>query len=200
MCMGEARSYSYCDWVGWPEPANGRIELIDGVPNVREYGDVARTIALTVAGILSATGLGVASGCGIVVDDFNVFHPDICVVEAGLDPPAAKDPTIGVRIAIDIGQDGGRLSRLLDAGVAGVWLVDLAAGTLAYQGEPPSDRLVAELASLGGTPRRFTKGTASPSCAPPVSRGDWRPPPVSRGDWRPPSSSPASAGYRPASF
>ncbi len=118
-------------------PEGFPAQLLDG-SLVKEpsptYGHQALSAMLHVQLVgLVGPRLALAAPCDVVLDDTNVFQPDLLVIRT---PPAADANDVGIpRLAIEIAspstrtRDAGyKRRRLLEAGAGEVWIVDPARG------------------------------------------------------------------------
>ena len=167
---------TFSDWASWPEPVNGRLELIDGAATVHPRSDDHTQMACLVAGLLYFGGEQPASAVGVVVGGHSVLVPDICLLGEEIDSPASDQdyaegdgPWVAtadarrrrVRVAIDLDSDTRRLDLLEAAGVPGDWHIDPRGDLLAYKGEGPPEWFVESLAATPPPGCRFAGGTAT---------------------------------------
>jgi Uma2 family endonuclease len=118
---------------GYPAELVSGALLKEPAPTAGHQVLVTRLLVRLAA--IAGTDRVLAAPADVVVDEFNVFQPDLVVLGA---PPDADARDVGIpRVAVEVlspstaHRDAGvKRRRLLRAGVAEVWLVDPAAGTV----------------------------------------------------------------------
>ncbi len=110
--------FSYLDWISWPEPENGRLELIDGRATIRNHNDRDARLSLLVAGLLATVGYDAICGIGLLLGGDTVLQPDVCIMAPPGDPEVFPNDGLfsAAPIALSLTGKLGLVQLVLDVG------------------------------------------------------------------------------------
>ena len=131
--------YTRADYNLLPEGFPAQLvegQLVRDPSPVFGHQRTALRIASLLSGLVGDSRMGIAP-TDIVLDDFNVYQPDVVVFRTALDDEAHGEdvgiPLLAVEVLSPSTARRDRVvkrTRMLDAGVDEVWLVDRAAGMI----------------------------------------------------------------------